>query len=166
MSVRFALGKRRQASHTHALLSAYSTLAVVKAAGRGRLGIAACEARSRMGAAKVATSFALRRLSPTACRGAELELNDCAHIDDAALYWLLGLRDLESLSLAGCVQVTDIGLCLLGSKLTALRRLDLGGCHEVRAGACGTWSCLDTPLLRQGWQGRLPWRMLSRAVHQ
>ena len=62
---------------------------------------------------------------------AELELSNGAHIDDAALYWLLGLTSLRSLSLAGCVRVTDIGLCLLGSKLTGLRQLNLSCCYEV-----------------------------------
>jgi hypothetical protein len=62
---------------------------------------------------------------------AELELSNGAHLDDAALYWLLGLSSLRSLSLAGCVRVTDIGLCLLGSKLTRLRELNLSCCYEV-----------------------------------
>ncbi len=62
---------------------------------------------------------------------AELELSNGVHIDDAALYWLLGLSGLRSLSLAGCVRVTDIGLCLLGSKLPGLRQLNLSCCYEV-----------------------------------
>ena len=98
-----------------------------------------------------------RRPENDACSRAELELNDCAHIDDAALYWLLGLRELDGFSLAGCVRVTDIGLCLLGSKLTALRRLDLSGCHEVRAGAHGRWSRLDTSQSWRCWQGWFIW---------
>lgn len=60
-------------------------------------------------------------------------MSDCAHLDDAALYWLLGLTGLRSLGLAGCVRVTDIGLYLLGSKLTGLRQLNLSGCHEVQS---------------------------------
>ena len=77
----------------------------------------------------------LRLLSEDTMLCAELQLNNCAHLDDTALYCLLGLTGLASLSLAGCVRVTDIGLSLLGSKLPGLRLLDFSGCYEVRADA-------------------------------
>ena len=89
---------------------------------------------------------------------AELELSNCAHLDDAALYWLLGLTRLDSLGLAGCVRVTDIGLCLLGSKLTDLRQLNLNGCYEVRA--CFCWP-VSQPCRRR--RVRRRWRQVYLA---
>ena len=114
-------------------MSAHPASTVTGLAGRGMLGIARTEWSAEPHAKQETQRAFARRLSQQGARlCAELELNDCAHIDDAALYWLLGLTGLDSLSLAGCVRVTDIGMCLLGSKVTGLRRLDLSGCHEVR----------------------------------
>lgn len=58
-------------------------------------------------------------------------LSDGAGIDDVALHRLLALTALHSLALRGCTALSDISLCALGAKLTALRDLDLSCCHEV-----------------------------------
>lgn len=60
-----------------------------------------------------------------------LRLTQCNRVTDVSLKHSFRLRELKELSLAGCQQITSLGIASLVDKCPSLEEVDLSECHNI-----------------------------------